>query len=102
LRIRRLMLDSSWSDLLHKRLVADITVSRPEIKMAAPKPSTAVKKTGEKAKKAEKNVEKKTGKTLDEYLREMTPFRVDSFELEHGKIAVVPGAANEDEEKKKP
>ena len=102
LRIRRLSLDSSWGELLHKRLVADITASYPEIKMAAPKPSTAVKKTGQKAEKAEKNVEQKTGKTLDQYLRDMTPFRIDTFDLEHGKIAVVPGSADEQEEKKEP
>lgn len=102
LRIRRLTVDSSWSDLLAKKLVADISVSAPQITIAAPKPSTAVKKTGEKAKKAEKNVERKTGKTLGEYLKEMTPFRIDSFDLEHGLVKVVPGSANEDEEKKEP
>jgi hypothetical protein len=102
LKIARLTLDSTWKDLLARRLVADITVFAPEITMAAPKPSTAVKKTAQKAKKAEKTVEEKTGKTLAQHLKEMLPFRVDSFELERGLVKIVPGSADEQEQRKRP
>lgn len=101
LEVPVLRTDVSWGALFRRTLVADVAAFEPVMSLTAPKPSEGAKKAGEKARKAEANIEKKTGKSLEQLFEGLMPFRVSSFRIVDGAVLLKEGAADQEEEKEK-
>lgn len=101
LDVERLSADLAWAPLLRGALVADVLVVEPSVRLVAPKPVEGAKKTVEKGRKAQANVEQKTGMSLEQILTGLMPFRVNRLEIKSGSFALAEGAADAKEEKQK-
>ncbi len=75
-----------WIPLLHRTVVARLTVSDPQLRILAKKPTAAVKKTVEKTKEANQLVEQKTGQSLPDLLASLIPFKISQLKIQKGAL----------------
>ncbi len=82
--VSRADINISWSQLLRRRLVASVDISRPRGSM------TVRRADKEKAKAASKKVEKEASMIFPN-LKDLVPFRVDRFAVRDGELVVTEG-----------
>ncbi|MDD5302361.1 MAG: DUF748 domain-containing protein [Elusimicrobia bacterium] len=82
--VSRAAINVSWSQMLRRRLVASVDISRPRASM------TVHRADKEKAKAASRKIEKKA-EVVFPNLKDLFPFRIDRFAVRDGEFAVTEG-----------
>jgi len=99
--IKQFRFTMNYRQLLKRRIVADLQVVSPRLRILAAKPSKAGKELKETSKDVNRGVVQRTGMSLPDLLASIMPFHIRTFQLEDGTIRLQESGQNLDALQKK-
>src|SRR5205807_773735 len=85
----RILLDISWSALLHKKILLTLDFNQPRIHVILQKAATEAEKAKEKAKQKVEEHAPAPKASFGETLRQLPHFRIDSVAIHDGQVELV-------------